>query len=215
MLREYCFIHDISTVIWHHLFFLTQLILLIWLAAVSEMILVNRKQVRFLNFRWISTGMPVRYASCYNALCGCLSDKINQISSRIRSHDSRLGNFRKRPLKWAGVLNLLLLGISQWLGMISTSSPNCPAVFTSLFILVFDMIIYCRLKIKIAQHKRPLYMIIWRHAERMKGWSTHYINWISVMQERHYWNRFNVVNIKYSIKAVLEVPVKTQDEVNR
>ena len=42
-----------------------------------------------------------------------------------------------------------------------------PAAFTNLFDLVFYMISFCRLKVKITQHKRPLNMIIWRHAERM------------------------------------------------
>ena len=43
----------------------------------------------------------------------------------------------------------------------------CPAVFTSLFDFVFNVITWSWLKIKIKQHKRPLNMIIWRHAERM------------------------------------------------
>ena len=38
--------------------------------------------------------------------------------------------------------------------MISTRSPQCPAVFNSLFDLVFGMVTYCRLKIKITQRKR-------------------------------------------------------------
>ena len=44
---------------------------------------------------------------------------------------------------------------------------KCPAAFTSLFDLVFYMITYCRLKIKITQHKGPLNMITLCHAERI------------------------------------------------
>ena len=42
-----------------------------------------------------------------------------------------------------------------------------PAAFTNLFDLVFYMISFCRLKIKITQHKRPLNMITWCHAEQI------------------------------------------------
>ena len=43
----------------------------------------------------------------------------------------------------------------------------CPAVFTRIFDFVFNVITWSWLKIKITLHKRPLDMIIWRHAERM------------------------------------------------
>ena len=44
---------------------------------------------------------------------------------------------------------------------------KCPAAFTGLFDLLFYMITYCRLMIKITQHKGPLKMITLYYAERI------------------------------------------------